>query len=250
MHYLYDKKIHYHANLITLLKLELETLPKGSMKMSGGKYYYQVYQNSQKSITQNKKLIAQYCRKAIVLFLIKHLEKERTLPAHLHKKRSINDIIATLPAAYQNFPQHYYYHSQYNDWLKMKAPPTKFHAENQKYAIGDNQFVRSKSEMIITNLLKKYGIPFLYEVPFQTDGNNTYPDFLILCPYTGRLTVWEHFGLLNDPEYQKKMKNKIARYHQLGFKLFETVIYTFESDIAEPECINNLIEENILNPRL
>jgi len=38
MHYLCDRKIQYHANLLELLKLELATLPKGHLKVQKGKY--------------------------------------------------------------------------------------------------------------------------------------------------------------------------------------------------------------------
>jgi len=120
---LFIQKIRYHANPIDLLKLELQALPEGSMKINKRKFYFQAIKGKEVNITQNKVLLAQYCRKALVLFLIKHLEKKLTLPAHLHKELSIKEIIAMLPASYQGFPLHYYFHSQYNDWLKIKNTP-------------------------------------------------------------------------------------------------------------------------------
>lgn len=249
MHYLYNQKVHYHADLLELLKLELKTLPEGSMKSSKGKFLCQVVKGKEVGITNNEELIIQYCRKALVTLLIKHLEKSQKLPAHLHKALSIKEIIALLPASYQGFPLHYYFHSQYSDWLGLKSSPAKFHSKYKKYPTSNDTFVRSKSELIIASLLEAYKIPFLYEALFQAEGKSIYPDFLIFCPYTGRLIIKEHFGALHQKGYEKGMRDKIVLYHQLGFKLFETVIYTFESDISEPRHIHEIIEKIILNPQ-
>ena len=248
MHYLYNKKIHYHTDLLKLLKLELESLPEGSMKRSGGGSLYQKVKGREVGVTSDTDLIMQYCRKALVLFPIKHLEKKRTLPAHLHKQLSIKEIIASLPVSYQGFPLHYYFHSQYSDWLKMKSPPTTFHTENLKYPTLKGISVRSKSESITANHLYTKGIPFLYEAPFKTDGKPIYPDFLLLCPYTGRLIPWEHFGALHQDGYERKMRDKIQLYHDLGFRLFHNLIHSFESDIEDANRIEELIERVVLNP--
>ena len=248
MHYLYNQKIRYHGDLLDLLQQELETLPEGSMKIFRGKYVYQVVNRKERSITKDTKLIAQYCRKALVLFLIKHLEKARTLPAYLHRKWSIKEMIARLPASYQGFPQHYYFHSQYGDWLKMQSPPATFHVENLKYPTSKGIFVRSKSESFVVNHLVTSGIPFLYEASFQAGGQPIYPDFLLFCPYTGRLIPWEHFGALHQDGYERKMRDKIQFFHDLGFEVFHNVIYSFESDIEDPDRIKELIERVVLNP--
>lgn len=248
MHYLYDGKIQYRANLLELLKLELSTLPKGHLKIKKGKYYYQVVNRKEKSITKDQEKISQYCRKSLVISLISHLEEQRTLPAHLHQKLSIKEIIAALPASYQGFPLHYYFHSQYEDWLQMKNPPTKFHPENLKYPTSKNFSVRSKSESIIVNHLNQECIPFLYESPFKAEGKNICPDFLLFCPFTGGLIPWEHFGALHKAGYERSMRDKILLFDSLRFKLFETVIYTFESDIEDAGRIKELIEDVVLNP--
>jgi len=248
MHYLYENKIHYHADLLKLLKLELQTLPKGRMKCIQGKFYYQVVDGKTVGITKNRILVSQYCRKALVLFLVKHLEKQRTLPAHLHQKLSIKEIIAAISTPYQGFPLHYYFHSQHKDWLQMKSPTSEFHPVDLKYPTSKNFLVRSKSEVITVDHLNKLEIPFLYESSFQGLGKKIYPDFLLFCPFTGKLIPWEHFGALHKDGYERKMRDKILLFNRLGFKLFETVIYTFESDIEDAGRIEEIIKEIILNP--
>jgi len=220
------------------------------MKRSGGGFLYEKVKEKEVGITNDEKLIMQYCRKALVLFLIKHLKKQQSLPAREVVTLSIKEIIAALSKSYQSFPLHYYFHSQYNDWLKMKSPPTTFHTENLKYPTLKGISVRSKSESITANHLYTKGIPFLYEAPFKTDDKPIYPDFLLFCPYTGRLISWEHFGALHQDGYERKMRDKIQLFHDLGFRLFHNVIYSFESDIEDANRIEELIERVVLNPKL
>jgi len=62
------------------------------------------------------------------------------------------------------------------------------------------------------------------------------------------LIPWEHFGALHQDGYERKMRDKIHFFDSLGFKLFESVIYTFESDIEDAAGIEKLIERVVLNP--
>lgn len=73
------------------------------------------------------------------------------------------------------------------------------------------EMVRSKSEVIIANLLAAAGIPFRYEVPlFATDGTFYLPDFTI--EWRGRKFFWEHVGMLHDAEYKRKWSEKKKWY--------------------------------------
>ena len=71
--------------------------------------------------------------------------------------------------------------------------------------------VRSKSEVIIANLLAAAGIDFRYEVPlFAPDGTFYLPDFTI--EWRGNKFFWEHLGMLDNPEYRKKWEQKKKWY--------------------------------------
>ena len=73
--------------------------------------------------------------------------------------------------------------------------------------------VRSKSEVIIANLLAASKIPFRYEVPlFASDGSFYLPDFTI--DWRGRKMFWEHLGMLSVPEYKKKWQQKKIWYEK------------------------------------
>ena len=73
------------------------------------------------------------------------------------------------------------------------------------------EMVRSKSEVIIANLLAAAGIPFRYETPlFAPDGTFYLPDFTI--DWRGRKYFWEHLGLLHDRKYKEDWAKKEKWY--------------------------------------
>ena len=80
---------------------------------------------------------------------------------------------------------------------------------------GDS--VRSKSEVIIANMLYEKGIDYEYELQFVgKDGGIRYPDFTIEDAETGLNVYWEHLGLLSNPVYRKRWEKKLAWYQEQG----------------------------------
>lgn len=77
--------------------------------------------------------------------------------------------------------------------------------------------VRSKSEVIIANLLNEAGVDYSYELSFVgSDGSIRYPDFTIEDDETGQLILWEHLGMMVDPKYRERWNQKLAWYHDQG----------------------------------
>jgi hypothetical protein len=80
---------------------------------------------------------------------------------------------------------------------------------------GDS--VRSKSEVIIADLLYSKGIDYSYEQAFHgTDGKTRYPDFTVEDPASGLTVIWEHLGLLSDPGYRARWQRKLEWYRRQG----------------------------------
>ena len=87
--------------------------------------------------------------------------------------------------------------------------------------------VRSKSEVIIANLLHERGIPFKYEVPlYAPDGTFYIPDFTIT--WNGEEWYWEHLGMLDKEEYRNHWEAKREWYKKHGFS--ERLIVTDEQE--------------------
>lgn len=71
--------------------------------------------------------------------------------------------------------------------------------------------VRSKSEVIITNMLHDRDIPFRYEVPlYASDGTFYLPDFTVT--WRGEQWYWEHLGMMEKDEYRNHWETKKAWY--------------------------------------
>ncbi|TGE20884.1 AAA family ATPase [Hymenobacter metallicola] len=76
--------------------------------------------------------------------------------------------------------------------------------------------VRSKSEVIIANLLHTHGLAYHYESPLELDGIIKYPDFTIEDDDTGQTYYWEHCGMLHDPAYRRRWEAKLVWYAEHG----------------------------------
>ncbi|MFW5890808.1 MAG: AAA family ATPase, partial [bacterium] len=100
--------------------------------------------------------------------------------------------------------------------------------------------LRSKSEVIIANILIDRGIDFDYEKPLRADdGTLVLPDFTIYS--RGNVYYWEHFGMMNDEKYKNHYDNKVKWYNE---HFPEQLICTFESSTLSKD-IENIINEKI-----
>jgi len=80
------------------------------------------------------------------------------------------------------------------------------------------ELVRSKSEVIIANLLHAKTIDYDYEQELVLDGNptNKFPDFTIEDDNTGEIYYWEHLGMLGDQGYKRRWNEKEQWYRDNG----------------------------------
>jgi ATP-dependent DNA helicase RecQ len=82
---------------------------------------------------------------------------------------------------------------------------------NHKTLSGD--WVISKSEVIIANLLFERGIPFRYEeLLYAPDGSCYLPDFTIT--WKNKTYYWEHLGMLDVESYERDWREKKKWYEK------------------------------------
>ena len=127
----------------------------------------------------------------------------------------------------------------------------RFLEEGLIHVTSRGEAVRSKSEVIIANLLHAKGIDYHYEHPLELGGVTKYPDFTIEDDDAGITYYWEHCGMLHDPAYRRRWEQKQAWYHEQGIDLLDkgggpngTLIVTrdhADGGISSPE-IASLIE--------
>lgn len=88
-----------------------------------------------------------------------------------------------------------------------------WHADEKKLATLSEYFVRSKSEVIIANMLVDRDIPFKYEEPlYAADGTMYLPDFTVT--FRGETYYWEHVGMLYRPDYKAHWEKKQKWYEK------------------------------------
>lgn len=118
-------------------------------------------------------------------------------------------------------------------WQHHPYTGKPFEINAPEYYTSTGVRVRSKSEVIIADALSRANIPYHYEFPTSIKGWGTlYPDFTCLDVQTREEIIWEHFGLMDDPDYTSNAIQKIARYIANGYILGKNFIATFESKSA------------------
>ncbi len=127
-------------------------------------------------------------------------------------------------------------------WRDEEYERFGFDDTNEYYSVNGVR-VRSKSEVIIANLLEYYGIPYKYEYPLSLGKNPIRPDFICLNARTRKEYVWEHFGMMDDPDYANKNIKKISLYEQNGYHAGNNMILTFES--SQVPLGSNIIKDKI-----
>jgi len=106
---------------------------------------------------------------------------------------------------------------------------------NLKFETERGELVRSKSEVIIANILhyNRKDVLYKYERPLNLKirgmAKIVYPDFTIMNMHTGRIIYWEHAGRMDDLEYADEFVRKMNTYINNGLFPGRDIILTFET---------------------
>ena len=116
------------------------------------------------------------------------------------------------------------------NWQNQQYERLSFRDDYPEYYTRQGLRVRSKSELIIADVLDEMSIPFLYERPLQLKNRIVHPDFTLLNIRERREIFWEHFGMMDDMDYRNNTFFKIRNYESNGFYLHDSLIWTFETE--------------------
>ncbi len=97
-------------------------------------------------------------------------------------------------------------------WQQSSYKKNPNHQEYLLHPTIDGNVVRSKSEAMISMILYLNKIPYHYEEELILNGIPLYPDFTIRHPKTGEVFYFEHFGMMDDPEYCQNVCSKLHIY--------------------------------------
>lgn len=139
-------------------------------------------------------------------------------------------------------------------WNLETYEANSFHQENLRYETEQGDFVRSKSEVIIANILYQHrkDIVYKYEKPLEVlvdrKIKTIYPDFTIMNIHTGKVWYWEHAGRMDDVIYANEFVKKTNIYASNGYLIGKDVIFTYETtgNPLEIMVIRRIVEEVVL----
>lgn len=241
-------KINVYKQDLKLTVRELQTSPDGFL-LRKGRYYYHRANNKEIGITRKPALIYNLARKRYSLARKEQLENNISVTSQSISnldKTMPEALIQSLPKTYQDLPITYFYHPSTAAWIAADYQKNPYPFEGRKYITKKGVRVRSKSELLIANLLEAHNIPYRYEGAIILGGKTKFADFIILNPFSGKQIIWEHFGATNLPGYEENMNEKMNLYTKHGYTPFETFIYTFEYEVGDPQRLQDLIENVIL----
>ena len=101
--------------------------------------------------------------------------------------------------------------------------------EEGSYYTDNGERVRSKSEIMIANKFLKQKIPYIYEPALVLSGRLIHPDFKVLNLRTRQSFYFEHFGMMDDPDYSAKAVLKIDSYIMNGYLPGQGLLFTMET---------------------
>lgn len=228
----------------------LKMAPKGTLKLQkqrGKLYYYQQFKNDtnglymKKYISKKEKtIIYQLAQKGYDMQVKQRIEKELQILQQLkriYEHENVNEVYASLSDARKELINHARLGNieQIRKWKNETYAPCNKYPETQIYETENGEMVRSKSEVIIANLLfrHKEDLLYKYERPLEVIINRKkctiYPDFTIINIHTGQMTYWEHAGRMDDESYVSKFVRKVNTY--IGNNLIpgKNVFITYET---------------------
>lgn len=253
-----NKELDRLEKLLKKINAFLCDTPEGCLKWqkkNGKTYYYQQYVKtdekkqdeknsfkwSRKYIKKEEILIAkQLAHKHYYLLARPIIEKQiKELKKFIDRypKNELEEIYDELSIERKNLvaPVCMSVKEQVRKWEEETYEKPTMYSENLKYETEQGDLVRSKSEVIIANILyhNREDILYKYEYPLTLIVNGIektfYPDFTIINKHTGKITYWEHAGRMDDPYYTGDFVKKMNTYVSNGLLPGRDVILTFET---------------------
>ncbi|MBR4769124.1 MAG: hypothetical protein IK088_09140 [Lachnospiraceae bacterium] len=120
---------------------------------------------------------------------------------------------------------------KWREYAEKTAGIRNAYPASEEFTAMDGTKLRSKSEQILADLFERHRLIFFYELPLFIEGTPFFPDFTILDPENGKVVYWEHFGMMDVPNYANQALSKMNLFSKNGIVLGKNLIATFESAV-------------------
>ena len=115
-------------------------------------------------------------------------------------------------------------------WEQVLYQPKGFKEDAPEYYTDKGERVRSKTEILIANALKKHNIPYRYEAPLYLNEFGTiHPDFTVLNVPLRKELYWEHMGMMDNSDYAQDAVRRIEMYEKNDIFPGDRLVLTYET---------------------
>ncbi len=203
--------------LLTETEKRITHSPEGTLRINCIKnhvqYFHRTYPSADNGVYIPKKQIAlarQLAQKDYDLKLRKSVIREL---------KAINYYLKTIP----DMPSEEVYYGLSEKRQPLVVPPIE----------TDRTFLEKWTSFQYQGKPFKENVPYRYECPIRLMGSGTvYPGFTVLNKRLRKEYIWEHFGMMDDPEYAEKAVRKTNLYQRNGYFPGENLILTYETSVT------------------
>ncbi|MBP5603223.1 MAG: hypothetical protein J6X78_10910 [Treponema sp.] len=239
-------------NLARRLQDFVKSAPKEKLRIRKKGTYYQYYIEknrkrhyiSKKNITTAQKIAQRDYYKKLLPSLLKTIRAMNNFLV-VYKPDNLEQIYKDLPQSRKQLVQPIFLDNETyaRQWQSQKFERKKDQPDGT-YQTIKAEAVRSKSEIIIANLLNEKKVPYHYEYPVPlSNGVIIHPDFFCLNKRTRQEFYWEHCGKMDDLEYTANLTQRFSEYSKCGIIPGKNLIITMETSKTplETKAVERLI---------
>lgn len=110
----------------------------------------------------------------------------------------------------------------------MPYEKSSYRPEGLIHSTERGDFVRSKSEVLIANMLYSRNIPYRYEEVLHLGHTTIVPDFTVFIENENRVKLLEHCGLMSNGDYRLRLAEKISIYMDYGYYVGDNLFLTYD----------------------
>lgn len=238
-------------SLLNIKLKEIHKAPSGSLRITQSNHVTQYYHRDNPKDTcgqyipvKNLKLAKQLAQKDYDKKLIISLKKElKILEKTLNEYRSLSKKIPLAEKLLEKFhlsrqklitPVRLSDEEFIKNWQNVMYEKKEIPSDIPEHLTASNEQVRSKSECIIADTLKRMNIPYHYEYPIRiiSEYGETkifHPDFICLNIRTRQEFIWEHLGIMDNSEYATAAIRKLKLFEKNGIFPGKNLILSTET---------------------
>jgi len=130
-------------------------------------------------------------------------------------------------------------------WKSIEYEHLGFAPDDDEHYTDGGVRVRSKTELIIGNMLEANNVPYHYEKPIMLGRIKVHPDFTLMDLKNRKEVYWEHLGMMDNPNYCESTMKKMRSYEKAGIYTSDRLIITMEtgSNAFQNNNIRELIKK-------